>query len=54
MWMALPGFNFQHAWTSGFIAGKAIAERLTVDGVFIFELHYLYFDNQIDITHQLY
>jgi predicted Rossmann fold flavoprotein len=21
------GFNFQHAWTSGFIAGKAIAER---------------------------
>jgi len=24
------GFNFQHAWTSGFIAGKAIAER--VDG----------------------
>jgi predicted Rossmann fold flavoprotein len=29
------GFNFQHAWTSGFIAGKAIAERalgMTVDG----------------------
>ena len=26
------GFNFQHAWTSGFIAGKAIAEKsLTVD-----------------------
>ncbi len=25
------GFNFQHAWTSGFIAGKAIAER-SVDG----------------------
>jgi hypothetical protein len=22
------GFNFQHAWTSGFIAGKAIAERI--------------------------
>jgi predicted Rossmann fold flavoprotein len=21
------GFNFQHAWTSGFIAGKAVAER---------------------------
>ena len=21
------GFNFQHAWTSGFIAGKAIAEK---------------------------
>ena len=27
------GFNFQHAWTSGFIAGRAIAERgLMVDG----------------------
>jgi len=29
------GFNFQHAWTSGFISGKSIAEkaiRLTVDG----------------------
>jgi predicted flavoprotein YhiN len=28
------GFNFQHAWTSGFIAGKSIAEKslsLTVD-----------------------
>lgn len=22
------GFNFQHAWTSGFIAGKAIAQRM--------------------------
>jgi predicted Rossmann fold flavoprotein len=22
------GYNFQHAWTSGFIAGKAIAERM--------------------------
>jgi len=21
------GFNFQHAWTSGFVAGKAIAEK---------------------------
>ena len=21
------GFNFQHAWTSGYIAGKAIAEK---------------------------
>ena len=27
------GFNFQHAWTSGFIAGKAIAEKAeSVDG----------------------
>ncbi len=29
------GFNFQHAWTSGFIAGKSIAEKsfkLAVDG----------------------
>jgi predicted flavoprotein YhiN len=22
------GFNFQHAWTSGFIAGKSIAEKV--------------------------
>jgi predicted Rossmann fold flavoprotein len=26
------GFNFQHAWTSGFLAGKAIGERLAVNG----------------------
>ncbi len=25
------GFNFQHAWTSGFIAGKTIAKLLVVD-----------------------
>jgi predicted Rossmann fold flavoprotein len=25
------GFNFQHAWTSGFIAGSAIAERVTLN-----------------------
>jgi predicted Rossmann fold flavoprotein len=22
------GYNFQHAWTSGYVAGKAIAERI--------------------------
>jgi predicted flavoprotein YhiN len=25
------GFNFQHAWTSGFIAGKTIAKLLVAD-----------------------
>jgi len=29
----LGGFNFQWAWSSGFVAGNAAARRLTLDSV---------------------